>query len=184
VVWQRAYAVGYLNALQRTHDGGFVAAGCTHVAGGDRHAWILALDADGSVAWQKIYSGSGHEGIDSIAQAADGGFAAAGSTTSFGAASQGNAWILRVSGTGDMPGCNVVTITAAAATVSDTSAPATDTSAVETDTTVVPEATDVIPVELPLPGYVPPPSGGDGSATTGGAVMMFQGGAVDSIVGP
>ena len=88
------------NSIQQTADGGFIVAGSTSSSGaGGSDAWILKLNADGAVAWQKTYGGSNDDRADSIQQTADGGFIVAGSTSSFGAGGS-DAWVLKLNADG------------------------------------------------------------------------------------
>ena len=47
------------HSIQQTSDGGFIVAGGTGSYGaGDWDYWVLKLDANGNVIWQKTYGGS------------------------------------------------------------------------------------------------------------------------------
>jgi len=89
VAWQKRYGgADYDDAysIQQTSDGGYIVAGRTwsfSASSGD--FWILKLNADGSVAWQKRYGGADYDGASSIQQISDGGYIVAGGTESFGA---------------------------------------------------------------------------------------------------
>lgn len=63
-------------------------------------AWILKLNEDGTIDWQKTYGGIKNDWAKSIRQTSDGGYIAAGSTESFGLSGY-DAWVLKldVSGT-------------------------------------------------------------------------------------
>jgi uncharacterized delta-60 repeat protein len=60
VTWQKAYGGSgddYVNSIQQTSDGGYIAAGSTWSFGaGIRDFWLVKLGVDGSIVW---YSGSG-----------------------------------------------------------------------------------------------------------------------------
>ena len=45
---------------------------------GDSDVWVLKLNADGTVAWQKTYGGSSDDYAYSIQQTSDGGYIVAG----------------------------------------------------------------------------------------------------------
>lgn len=92
----------YLSSATLTRDGGYILAG-TRWVGDDMmstsDAWIVKLDQDGAVMWQKSYGGSGNDSAASVRQTLDGGYIVAGSTSSFGAGND-DAWILKLTGDG------------------------------------------------------------------------------------
>jgi len=62
ILWQKAYnAVGSLSSIsrsvQQTLDGGFIVAGLLTPSIGTNQAWVVKLFPDGSVDWQRSYSG-------------------------------------------------------------------------------------------------------------------------------
>ncbi len=61
--------------------------------------WVLKLNTDGSVAWQKTYGGSGDDEAYSIQQTSDGGYIVAGDTDSFGAGTA-DVWVLKLDSDG------------------------------------------------------------------------------------
>jgi len=97
--WAKTYggsSSDYVNSIQQTTDGGYIVAGYTHSFGaGDSDAWILKLDQDGAVTWQKTYGESDRDYVDSIQQTTDGGYIAGGSTYSFGAGLS-DFWVLKL----------------------------------------------------------------------------------------
>ncbi len=81
--------------MQQTADGGFIISGDSQSNDGDvsgNHLdaygspsldyWIVKLDVDGNLQWQKSLGGSGNEITPFIQQTTDGGFIVAGSSTS------------------------------------------------------------------------------------------------------
>ena len=87
------------NSIKQTTDGGFVVAGYSNVAvfGYDYDYWILKLAGDGTVTWQKTYSGvQVHSQAQSIQQTTDGGYIVAGTASSFGSGDS-DYWILKLS---------------------------------------------------------------------------------------
>ena len=97
--WARTYGGSGdegTKSIQQTSDGGYLVAGYTRSFGaGDRDVWLLKLNSDGTVAWQKTYGGSGDDWVRSIQQTADGGYIAMGRTSSFGAGDW-NIWVLKL----------------------------------------------------------------------------------------
>jgi hypothetical protein len=91
VSWQKTYGGNYFEyakSIQQTKDGGYIVGGRTTSFGaGSTDIWILKLDQDGNVTWQKTYGGDSTDYANAIQQTTDGGFIVVGSTFSFGAGS-------------------------------------------------------------------------------------------------
>lgn len=89
--WNRTYGGGYDKAysvIQLT-DGNFILTGST-----DGNAWLVQIDADGNLEWTRSFGGSEIENTFSGIQTADGGFALAGFTESYGAGER-DAWLVK-----------------------------------------------------------------------------------------
>lgn len=92
IAWQRCLGgskgeCGY--SIQQTTDGGYIFAGVTesnerNVSGnhGGADAWVVKLNADGTIAWQQCYGGSNRDTARDIHQTSDGGYIFVGSTWS------------------------------------------------------------------------------------------------------
>jgi hypothetical protein len=50
---------------------------------GQEDMWILKLDQNGNLVWQKSFGGTGGEGASSVKQTSDGGYVLAGVTHSY-----------------------------------------------------------------------------------------------------
>src|ERR1043165_357284 len=77
------------NSIQQTSDGGYVVAGYSKsndndVSGnhGLNDFWVVKLDMNGSLSWQKSLGGSGVDMAHSIQQTSDGGYIVAGISNS------------------------------------------------------------------------------------------------------
>jgi len=87
-------------ALLQTSDGGFILAGYSFSFGASyANAYLVRTDAAGSMLWSNAYGGPGWEYLLSVAETADGGFVAAGYSTSSGAGSM-DMYLLRVDAQG------------------------------------------------------------------------------------
>ncbi|PMQ00831.1 MAG: hypothetical protein CBR30_09160 [Dictyoglomus sp. NZ13-RE01] len=88
LIWQKTFgenADEWANDIQRTSDGGYIVAGLTWSFGAiASDAYILKLNADGSLIWQKTYGGSNWDSAASVQETDDGGYIVAGHTDSFG----------------------------------------------------------------------------------------------------
>ncbi|HEY3358235.1 MAG TPA: hypothetical protein VGQ83_33615 [Polyangia bacterium] len=101
--WARSYGgatYDWAQALDATTDGGYVIAGYTGSFGaGERDAWIVKLDGDGQIEWQRTYGGPAADEARAVRQTPDGGYLVAGLTASFGAGAT-DVWVLKLDGAG------------------------------------------------------------------------------------
>ena len=88
-LWNKTYGgpgYDYGYAVTQTSDRGYAVAGTTSSYGtGGYDAYIVKTDASGNIQWEKLYGGFNSDYFASIAKAGDGGFAAVGTTNSYGA---------------------------------------------------------------------------------------------------
>jgi len=111
ILWQKTYGGnGYDQAVYigQTEDGSYIVAGATNsfgVAGYD--IWVLKLESNGSILWQKTYGGSGIDRAFSIQQTSDGGYIVAGETSSFGADSF-DILVLKLDNGGEIHNCDII----------------------------------------------------------------------------
>jgi uncharacterized delta-60 repeat protein len=86
VVWQKTYggsSYDWAWSIQQTSDGGYIVGGNTESFGaGDIDAWVLKLDSNGSIVWQKTYGESEYDWASSVKATSDGGYVVAGDTYS------------------------------------------------------------------------------------------------------
>ena len=129
LAWQKRYGGGgadYIHSIKPTSDGGYVAVGYSvynastgtlgstarPVTGaGSEDAWVIKMDANGAIEWQKLFGGSGADRAYAIAQTADGGYvlsgyAAATSTdgtlTGIEKPGSNDFWLLKLDNTGTL----------------------------------------------------------------------------------
>ncbi len=108
--WQRTYGGTRQDkayAIQPTPDGGYIVAGWSNSFGsGDTSAdmWILKLDADGSVVWQKRYMGAQYlaEAAYAVQPTADGGYIVAGRVNNHAGSGNGDIMLLKLDGGGTL----------------------------------------------------------------------------------
>ncbi|MBO8140214.1 MAG: T9SS C-terminal target domain-containing protein [Thermosipho sp. (in: Bacteria)] len=101
-------------SIQQTSDGGYIVAGTTYSNNGDvsgnhggRDFWIVKLDDDGNIKWQKALGGSNNELAYSIQQTSDGGYIVAGNTNSNDGDVSGNHgnfdyWVIKLDNSGNI----------------------------------------------------------------------------------
>lgn len=124
-VWDKSFGGNYfdfLNSIQQTSDGGYILAGQSAsppsgnktspyftINGGDYDAWIVKINANGNVVWDKSFGGTSNDGL--VAQQTSGGYLLYGWSSSdisgnrtapklsdFG---YGDAWLLKLDLNGD-----------------------------------------------------------------------------------
>ena len=105
VKWQKTYGgrgSDWANAVAIAPNGDVIVAGYTKSFGaGSYDVWVLRLDANGNVKWQKTYGGSGLDGATAVAVAPNGDVIVVGSTDSFGAGYD-DVWVLRLDSEGNV----------------------------------------------------------------------------------
>ena len=116
LLWERTYG-GSLDddcrSLLPTTDGGFVMAGSSSSSDGDvsgnageQDVWVLKVDANGSLLWQRSYGGSLSDGVF-LYEANNGGYLLSGTTLSNDGSVQGNnggrdLWFLKLTDNGEL----------------------------------------------------------------------------------
>lgn len=105
VTWEKSYGSGTTNIVRsigETSEGGYIVAGRTYVSETDSFDFfIINLDSNGDVSWQKTYGGDNFDGATSIEPTSDEGYIVVGWTTSFGV-EEYDAWILKLDSSGDV----------------------------------------------------------------------------------
>ncbi|MFB0514424.1 MAG: hypothetical protein ACETVQ_02490 [Candidatus Bathyarchaeia archaeon] len=88
-------------SVVQTADGGYALAGETNSFGaGDADFWLVKTDSAGNHQWNKTYGGTGWEEARSMVQTADGGYALAGHTSSYGAGGR-DFWLVKTDSAGN-----------------------------------------------------------------------------------
>lgn len=117
IQWQKSLGGSNVDAAQsirQTTDGGYIIAGSSNSGDGDvtgNHGnydyWIVKLDANGDMQWQKSLGGSGMDMAQSIQQTSEGGYIVAGSSGSddgdvSGNHGGGDYWIVKLDNNGNI----------------------------------------------------------------------------------
>lgn len=147
IAWQKTYggtSSDQAFSVDETTDGRVVVAGHTLSFGsGLTDAWILKLNPDGTVDWQRTFGGSQEDYVTSIRQVPSGELVAAGRTQSFGSGMT-DIWVLRLNPSGTLPplgGTTSIIPTDSSGTSTDSSVTGSNTSIVASGTSVVPQVT-------------------------------------------
>ncbi len=106
IQWQKGIG-NYMNCIQQTADGGYIAAGYSNgpLGGTDYH--VVKLNSSGATQWQKYYGGTSSDAAYYIQQTTDGGYIVAGETNSSNTdVTQNNGsydfWLLRLNSLGEL----------------------------------------------------------------------------------
>jgi hypothetical protein len=96
-----------INSVQQTTDGGYILVKAKHKGPNSGNYWIVKLNSNADIEWEKSYGGSDYDKAQSIQQTIDGGYIVAGLTFSNdGDVTNNNggvdAWILKLTVNGDI----------------------------------------------------------------------------------
>lgn len=115
--WEQTYGGASIDAayaIQQTADGGYIVAGNSSSGNGDvggnngqADYWIVKLDNDGDIQWQKNYGGSSTDAAHSVITTADGGYMVAGYSGSNNGNLTGNFgswdfWVVKLNNNGNI----------------------------------------------------------------------------------
>lgn len=102
-IWSKRFAGAgndLFTGIVPVAGGGFAVAGQTESRGaGSYDAWLVRIDANGALLWDRTYGGRGADGANGVLARPDGGFVVAGTTFSAGDAN-GDAWVVWADATG------------------------------------------------------------------------------------
>ena len=88
-------------SIQQTNDGGYIVAGYTNSKGaGDFDVWVLKLDSDGALEWDKTFGGIESDHARAIQQIEDGMYVVAGGTSLNGTGD--NIWVFKLNQDGNL----------------------------------------------------------------------------------
>jgi uncharacterized repeat protein (TIGR02543 family) len=125
IEWERSLGGTYEEnglSIQQTGDGGYIVAGTSYSNDGDvqsvhhgavatsRDAWIVKLDLEGDIEWERSIGGAYDDGVTSIRQTSDGGYIFVGLSYSndgdvsghHGTAATRDYWVVRLYSNGDI----------------------------------------------------------------------------------
>jgi len=115
--WQKCLGgsdIDEAHSIQQTSDGGYIVAGWTYSNDSDvygnhgwRDIWVVKLDENGNIQWQKCLGGSDSDKAYSIQQTSDGGYIVAGLAYSnngdvYGNHGESDMWIVKLDENGNL----------------------------------------------------------------------------------
>jgi len=103
-LWNKTYGTPNYNgatSIVQTPDGGFALSGWTDSPMGNPNAWLVKTDENGSLQWDKIFGGPYYDGSNSMILTADGGYALAGQSRSYGEGGY-DFWLVKTDSSGNM----------------------------------------------------------------------------------
>jgi predicted secreted protein len=103
-LWAKAYgstSADEAYSIQRTKDGGFIVAGNMTISMTNTDAWVLKLDPDGNVQWQKVFGGPFTDVAYEVKESYDGSFIVAGSSVTSVPTRQSNGFIVKLDSNGN-----------------------------------------------------------------------------------
>ena len=95
ILWDMCYSI-----IQTANEGYALAGRTASFGAGDYDMWLVRTNADGDSLWSQTFGGRNDEECFSIIQTADGGYALAGYTRSFGAGDR-DMWLVKTDADGD-----------------------------------------------------------------------------------
>jgi hypothetical protein len=94
--WNKTYGGhGYDmgNSIQVTPDGGYIITGKYYDTNKLTEVWLLKIDKDGNILWEKTYGGEKEDIGELLLQTKDGGYVILGTTNSYGTSFEGTSWV-------------------------------------------------------------------------------------------
>ncbi|PIF47677.1 putative secreted protein (Por secretion system target) [Chryseobacterium sp. 52] len=117
IEWGKSLGGNYIELspdIYQTSDGGYITAGASNSQNGDvtgNHGsldyWVVKLESNGNIQWQKSFGGTADDQAHSVRQTADGGYIVAGSTESTNGQVTGNHgnndyWVIKLDASGSL----------------------------------------------------------------------------------
>ena len=108
IVWQKQCTS--CESIYKTSDNAYIIGGYKEAHSGyDEYSWVLKVDDFGNVMWGKTYNGrrGDYERVNSIIQAADGGYVGAGFISKLNT-SEFDMFVLKIDPSGEIPECDKI----------------------------------------------------------------------------
>jgi len=117
MVWEHSYGgtgIDIAQDIAKTEDGGYVISGSSISTDGDiseshgeSDVWVIKIDAQGALLWERTYGGAGFDAAESIRPTQDGGYIISGNSKSTDQdltanAGENDMWLLKINTQGDI----------------------------------------------------------------------------------
>ena len=136
-LWRHSSDYRQLDAIQQTTDGGYIVAGDTTSFGaGNLMRWLLKLDENGTVEWEKDLWR--HRMMIKLFHSANRRRRIHRRRSYMTPLARAIAWVMKLDANGEMLGCPSGLIGTSSATTADTAVTPADTSATAQDTFIIP----------------------------------------------
>lgn len=102
-VWEKFYGGSkddYAYSINEAEDGYLVVGGTRSLGAGNSDVYVLKIDENGDLLWQKTFGGKGFEEVWKLSKDSDGNFVTVGRTNSFGKG-QYDLYLLKIDGKGN-----------------------------------------------------------------------------------
>ena len=136
VIWQKVYGGSswdFAKSIQQDTDGGYVFAGVGASFSSTDGLWVVKLDSEGTIIWEKTYTERRAGNNATIQQTTDGGYIVG---TNSAGASYWDFWVLKLNSDGEIADCNVMASTNAS--VANTNVIGQDSDTITTVNSVTP----------------------------------------------
>lgn len=106
MIWQKTYggpSGDYGQQIKQTNDGGFILIGNTlsYSLGNNYDVWVIKIDGNGNLQWQKIFAGQYYDEVKSINLTSEDGYIICGISQSFGS-TDGDSWLFKLDRDGNI----------------------------------------------------------------------------------
>jgi hypothetical protein len=105
-LWDKTFGYSDFDSgseVKQTSDGGYIIIGKVNTSGGGRgDVWLIKVDTNGELLWERSFGGKGHNYADEIQQTSDEGYIIIGSSWIPGETNDYDMWLIKIDKNGNM----------------------------------------------------------------------------------